>query len=229
MKLTPEFLFAGKAIFTVELSKALAQKYRRPHFTFMVAPRRGYGAGVYGVMLLLRGAEYPRLNRWLGTLGRQGQFAPASYAEVAPCEFFAAALAVILGGSMAFEKFHETGCNLHPAGRCCRCCRALTAPASIETGIGPECELYVKLGIARLDEVPCMTDRTVATLQYAYWTNSDKATLAALKDACLDAWGDEDKANLLVEATKKTMRKFKKVEGRRDTLPWRFVNFVKGV
>lgn len=225
MKLTKEFLFAGKAIFTVELSQEMARVHGRPHFTFMVKKMKGYGVR-YGVLLLRRGAEYPQYNSWIGTLNHQtGEFAPAHYAEAGAVSHFRLALAVILaGGGVAFERYHETGCNIHPSSHCCRCGRALTVPASVETGIGPECELFVRLGVQKLDEVPCMTDRQVARLQYDYWMNSDKVTLAALKDACLEAWDDVRKAELLVEATKKTMRKFKKG----SKLPWRFVSFARG-
>jgi hypothetical protein len=36
-------------------------------------------------------------------------------------------------------SFEQHGYRVHHEGRCCRCNRKLTTPASVESGIGPEC------------------------------------------------------------------------------------------
>jgi hypothetical protein len=40
------------------------------------------------------------------------------------------------------QAFESKGFTLQHAGTCCRCGRKLTTPASIETGIGPECRKH---------------------------------------------------------------------------------------
>ncbi len=99
---------------------------------------------------------------------------------------------------------------VHHSGHCCRCSRLLSVPSSITTGVGPECEVFVKGGFDTYDDVPQLAYRQVALIQAAYWMQDASGTLDALKDACLDAYLSDERAEQIVNATRACMRKFKK-------------------
>jgi len=203
-----EFLFAGRATLTVEASLASQQRGHRPHYTYRV--ERGKRLGfVVGFMV---GSDNAKASsyRYLGTLRTDGVFtSPRPDSQEA--RTFRVAVAAVFGGRAAIDHVEQAGWKLHHAGLCGRCGKLLTNPASIETGIGPECELYVRLGLDP-DEVPCVADAEVARLQLAYWMNGDDGViLDALRDAAEERLGfDADRADLYVEATRRLMRRHKK-------------------
>jgi Family of unknown function (DUF6011) len=137
-----EFIFAGRAVFTLRSLKTGLR------YTYRVRVRKGDvkngvpadpGEARYFVETL-RGADNTRDYRYVGVLrrpgvlwftaaSRQSRSAPSSVALVWFLGRMKEGRDGVLGRLVEF--WHE--------GRCCRCGRALTVPASVERGIGPEC------------------------------------------------------------------------------------------
>lgn len=215
-----QFLFAGRAILTVESSKTSQEQHgHRSHYTYKIERgNRESNKHLYFVSFMT-GTENTdaKSYRYLAMLDKDGnvrftvgsRFLPTS--QVA--RVFKRAVAAVFIGRDGLEQVEATGWKIHHAGCCGRCGKLLTNPVSIETGIGPECEFYVKLGIDPQD-VPCVDDRgpEVARLQYAYWMYGDDGViLYALADAAEEAFGwDRARAELYAQATRRLMRKHKK-------------------
>ncbi len=123
------FVLGGNARFTI-VSKDTGRR-----FTYRV---RRKDAGVYFVSLLT-GSDNEKDYNFIGTLfsgrspyrhGRKANIKETAPAVVAFKWVWDKLTRGVLRND-AVEFWHE--------GRCCRCARALTDPASIERGIGPEC------------------------------------------------------------------------------------------
>ncbi len=121
------FIFAGNAIITLRSKKTTAR------FTFKITKSEDGKAFFVKVLVGPENTtDYQYLGHFMRGLyshGRKSRItedAPASKAF----SFFVAQLDG-LSFHEALEVWHE--------GRCCRCGRTLTVPASIKLGIGPEC------------------------------------------------------------------------------------------
>ena len=211
------FLFAGKAILTVEASEASQKSHgHRPHYTYKV--ERATRPGTFFVSFMT-GSENTKSSsyRYMCMLDTEFNVRFTNGSKFKPdsreARVFARAIAAIQAGKDGLEMVERSGWKLHHAGFCGRCAKLLTNPASIETGIGPECELFVRLGIEPCD-VPCTDPRgaEVARLQLAYWMNGDDGViLHAIADAAEEAFGwDRERAELYADCTKYLMRKHKK-------------------
>ena len=137
--ISPEFVAAGHAIFTVTNGKG-------QHYTYRVVkaessskhPRPAWWVG------FLTGPDnehdYTYVGRYFAETGRftltNGSNLPA---ESLPVRVFIWAIAVIHG-----QKRLPDGYSIRHEGMCGRCGRRLTNPESIETGIGPECSRLLK-------------------------------------------------------------------------------------
>lgn len=127
-----EFLFAGKAIFTVKSTKT------GKHFTYKVSePKTPKGNKQVHFISLLTGSDNESDYQYFATIfdkkaymhGRRSRIGADAPGVVA----FKYTLEHLLQGDLdtRVQIFHE--------GRCCKCGRKLTHPESIESGIGPEC------------------------------------------------------------------------------------------
>jgi hypothetical protein len=136
-KLSTKFLFAGKALFTVDNG-------RGDHFTFKVKlvrarEYRGVSYPEQFFILVRIGAAYDYIgvvNRETGTIRctAKSVYLPGSK----PYDVAAWTCGVIVKGKQVPTRY-----EIRPSEKCGRCARTLTDPASIERGIGPECWKFV--------------------------------------------------------------------------------------
>lgn len=214
MKLTPTFLFGGCATLTVETSHKAQHNGLKPHYTYRVRAKAD-GSGAFVELLCgpdnTRGSDDWRYLCYLSKNGTVGGFTPRSCRK--PNDMASAIIrrvvACIFAGTT--DAIERADWKLHHGGKCCRCGHDLTTPASVETGIGPECETFVRLGMEPKD-VPQVNHPEVARLQYVYWMTGDTLLIdMALPDVVMEHLGfDRDRAALLCQATRKLMRKHKK-------------------
>jgi hypothetical protein len=127
-----DFMFAGKATFTVKSKKT------GKHFTYKLsAPKVKNPTKEVHFVNLLTGSDNENNYSFFGTIfdkavykhGRKTRITPEAPGVVA----FTWLLRNLQNGTVndQVEIYHE--------GKCCRCGRKLTHPESIETGVGPEC------------------------------------------------------------------------------------------
>ena len=137
-----DFVLAGKATFTIQTPEGT-------HYTFRVDRKKASGSyPVAYFVSQLTGSDNESDYTYLGKLdpytgqviatratnGREKSYAFALLNRV---------LARVWGDDhAAFEQF---GFKLLHVGKCGRCGRTLTVPASIESGIGPECAKFTKM------------------------------------------------------------------------------------
>jgi hypothetical protein len=136
-KLTPTFLLAGRAVFTVSNPKG-------DHYTFRIKKTESEwpkGSGkmqtTYFVTVKAPGGKYPyayigMLNTTTGGIKCTAQsiYTPGSR------EYDVAVWAC---QAVIQMKFIPEGYKIEHAGKCGKCGRELTDPLSIERGIGPDC------------------------------------------------------------------------------------------
>jgi hypothetical protein len=127
-----EYVFAGKAIFTLESRKTGA------HYTYKVKkceakPGEKDPGNLYFVSQMTAGSADEGQWSYLGIV-RDGKFtitkkstANADAPSVKAFAFF-----------MALKELHPL-LSVYHTGRCGKCGRTLTVPESINSGIGPEC------------------------------------------------------------------------------------------
>lgn len=151
MKVTKEFVVAGKAIFTVETDPEYARKNDlKPHYTFRVKFSKGKPkAGRPNEMWpdtyfvgILTGPENTKDYSYLGMLDKDTGKVRCTVKSYLPQDHLVTlllnrTLALIWAGDT--KPIEDAGFKLHHEGRCGRCARLLTVPESIESGIGPEC------------------------------------------------------------------------------------------
>lgn len=212
LKFTKEMITAGRAVFTVEPSLADRQKLGlRLHYVYRVnLPKRikkdkavrpyfvNFGrdssSRYMGIMhpetgrLRLTGKSAFELNSW----------------EV---RIFERTTNRIFSDTVV--EIEKAGWTLNHAGTCCRCGRELTVPASIQTGIGPECELMVMAGLVEFDQVPQTQFPEIARLQANYWMQGLEELIPMIRDAALDCNFSAHRAEAIAKLTKKSMRQFK--------------------
>ena len=143
-----EFVTAGKATFTVEIPAWFAAEHgTAPHYTYRVNRKDAddRGPAIY-FAALLTGPNNERDYTYLGTLfPTTGKLhltrASKLPADSWPVRVLGRVLARLWAGQA--DAITAAGWDLHHEGQGCRCGRALTTPASVTAGIGPECAKHV--------------------------------------------------------------------------------------
>jgi hypothetical protein len=140
MAISRDFVTAGNATFTVELP---APRDGRSHYTFKVEKVEASDRWpeAYFVKLLV-GADNENDFAYLGKLDPHTSETRTTGRSCRPADAFEVRLlnrimARVWGDDHAAYEQH--GYRTHHEGRCGRCGRKLTVPASVESGIGPEC------------------------------------------------------------------------------------------
>lgn len=219
MNLSREFFTAGRATFTVEPSLEAIRAGFRPHYTYRIA-RGGKPSNrhLYFVSLFTGSDNTDRTAyKYLALMDAKTGRLTHTQRSCRPASDRASRIVARTLAAIFDDKGDEivnAGWNVHHVGACCNCGRALTVPASIETGIGPECETFVKLGIPA-EDVPCVNPRGkwVACHQLAYWIGGDPrgSLLGKLADEFKRAFAwDDARVELYADATRKLMRRHKK-------------------
>jgi hypothetical protein len=211
------FIAGGNAYFTVEPSKAFASEHgTKAHYTYRVSrpkPKAVNEAPAPFFASVLCGPQNTTDYRYVGiyrpndgglVITKGSKFAANDWEA---CIFRRVVQAIHQGRGAEIEA---AGWTVQHNNHCCRCGHLLTVPASIETGIGPECEVLVFAGFVHLGEIPQSQFPLIAKVQASYWMQAQKDIFGPMKDACLDCGFDEERAQQLVAATKYSMRKFKK-------------------
>lgn len=221
MKTTKEIVLAGQFTFTVEPSAewVAAHPGRKPHYTYRIEKSRD-GKAFFVYAFVGKDNSVKTHYHYLGLLRVQtGEVILTGASRFRNDEDAVNMIRKVLACVWANQtaKIENAGWNLHHEGQCCRCGKALTVPASIETGIGPECEQLLKIESevreildCDVKHVPYMHDRTVARLQYSYWMFGDEGALSAINDALQDAGESVERAEGFAHCTRLTMRHFKK-------------------
>jgi hypothetical protein len=135
---TKTFLLAGNATLTVQSRKTGAR------FTYKVRKSKD---GKCFFVSLLNGPDNENSFRWFGTIVqseqglvfRHGKPDRTPITPDAPSAQGFAWLARNLNNPVNLSN----NVQVHHEGKCCRCGRKLTVPASIESGIGPECATLI--------------------------------------------------------------------------------------
>lgn len=133
INITSDFVFAGRATFTVANASG-------EHLTFRVRrsePRDGYDRPAFWAYVLT-GPDNENDYTYLGRLDESGRVtltnASRFTADARPVRVLSWAIGVLIGRNRL-----PAGYTIQHDGCCGRCGRTLTTPASLETGIGPEC------------------------------------------------------------------------------------------
>lgn len=138
-----DFLLAGNATFTIRTPDA-------GHRTYKITRKDATGQYPETFFVsLLTGPQNTDDYTYLGKLDPfTGQLVPtfkSGWNERTP-PFHVRLLNRVLARVWSFDHdaFERHGYKLLHAGRCGRCGRTLTVPASIESGIGPECVKHLR-------------------------------------------------------------------------------------
>lgn len=125
-----KFMFAGHAIFTITSVRT------GKSFTYKFDVPRDDRLGEEGPMFadVLTGPDNTRDYTYMGIVHpRTLCVRPTAASQVSPDAPSAKALAWFL------KNIDSDQVEFRHAGRCARCGRALTVPASVDSGFGPEC------------------------------------------------------------------------------------------
>ena len=147
--LSKEFVLAGRAIFTLEVTQSFIASHPgcKPHYTFKVKhvpanpkyPQAWFAS-------LLAGPDNTRDYQPIGIVnpdsGELRITRNSKFTKDTLCvRLLQRILARVWAGTV--EEIEEQGFSLHNIGRCGRCGRELTVPSSILSGLGPECATKV--------------------------------------------------------------------------------------
>jgi hypothetical protein len=125
------FALAGKSIFT------LVSKKSGERMTFKVRASKPERPGPSHFVSILDHADGTGSYSYLGFVDRGGQFVHGRK-SIHDATNPKSQTARWLFAKLALDQLPDT-CEFWHEGRCGRCGRRLTVPASIETGLGPEC------------------------------------------------------------------------------------------
>jgi hypothetical protein len=150
MSITKQFVLAGNACFTIEVPAGTTKKdgtAADPHYTFLVerVPASDRFPEAYFIKYL-SGPDNTTDFLYVGKLNpTTGQVALTNKSKLPPTSFRFRLLNRVLARVWAGDQevVEKAGYGLHHEGKCGRCGRRLTVPASIKEGIGPEC---IKMG-----------------------------------------------------------------------------------
>ena len=135
-----EFILAGNALFTLKSLKT------GKHFTFKVQQQMHWDVALNKSVAVspptwnvkvLNGPDNSRNYKWIGRITSGGSEAFLHKPGMISADGFNWFWTMLKRKNE--ERFVEQ-CQFQHAGRCGRCGRLLTVPASIESGIGPECQ-----------------------------------------------------------------------------------------
>lgn len=139
-----DFVLAGNSIFTIELSEEYREKNSlKPHYTFKVVHKEATKQWPEKWFVhFLTGPDNTKNYSYLGILNREIGKVETTPASKLPSnhiliKLLNRTLEVIWAND--FQPMLANGFDVHHEGRCGRCGRLLTTPASIAFGIGPEC------------------------------------------------------------------------------------------
>ncbi len=150
--ISKDFVVAGSAVFTVEPAEAFIAAQAQlgnewhPHYTYRVEKvefeKLGEPKRTCYFVKALTGPDNTGDYTYLGMLNLQTggvqMTAKSAFPETATrVRIVRRVLAALWRGEAA--NVEATGWKVHHEGKCGRCGRALTVPASVESGIGPEC------------------------------------------------------------------------------------------
>jgi hypothetical protein len=143
-----EFVLAGRAVFTVEPPAATCQRFDfKSHYTFKVKHKEASGQYREAWFVqLLSGPDNASDYMYLGMLHAQTGAVRTTdksclTSDSIPVRIVDKVLRAIFGSRS--DAISEAGWKVHHEGRCARCGRPLTVPASIERGLGDECNQHV--------------------------------------------------------------------------------------
>ena len=135
LDLSPDWVLAGKATFTVKLPDG-------DHRTYRVVHKKGneQWPDAWFAQLLV-GPDNEGSYQYIGKLDPD-----TGYVKLTGASKFKADSYVVRLLRRVLDRiwhndhsYRQHGYDVVHAGKCCRCGRLLTVPESIETGIGPEC------------------------------------------------------------------------------------------
>lgn len=204
-------LFAGKATFTVEPTAEFCRTHNLyPHFTYRVSESKNKTCYFLNK---LTGPDNKRNYSYMGLLERSGNLrltAKSRFgANSMEVRIAKRCISAIIEGPRGIRKIEDAGWTINSSGQCSRCGHKLTATASLETEVGPECELAVLASLGNLEDIPSRVPE-IATLQLAYWKQGLADRLLVLADLCKDNAMPDQEATRLVAYTRMSMRHFKK-------------------
>ncbi len=134
--MTKEFIFAGKAVFTIHNNK-------EEHYTFQVTKKESYDGEDIFFLALLSGPDNGGDYTYMGILTSEGEVritrASKFNNDSKPVKVAEWGVKMVMQGKELPE-----GYGINHAGRCGRCGRTLTRPEGIDPegyrfGFGPEC------------------------------------------------------------------------------------------
>jgi len=204
-------LFAGKATFTVEPTAEFCSTHKLyPHFTYRVSKAK---TGSAFFLSKLTGPDNNFSYSYMGLVQPDGSIRLTAKSRFSATSFeyriAQRCIFAVMSGPSGIRKIEDAGWTINSSGNCSRCGRKLTATASVETEVGPECELSVLESLGNLEEIPSRNPE-IATIQMGYWKQGLSDRLAILSDACKDAGMSDEEASKLVAYTRMSMRHFKK-------------------
>lgn len=131
-QVTPTWVLAGNATLTIHNNKGV-------HFTYRIRKAESEGRPAAWFLSLLSGPDNENDYAYVGMLNANtGEVRTTKASKLRPdslpIEVANWALKRIWSG-----KDFPAGYGCHHEGRCARCGRTLTTPASVESGFGPEC------------------------------------------------------------------------------------------
>lgn len=138
--LTRPFLLSGKATITVAIPKEFVSKNQTPdHYTYQI---RVTGKRDAAYVWLLNGPDNINSYVYLAQLNMKSGEVSVTRKSAFPKGAWPVVIADrVLQRLFANEQhvIEERGWKVMHIGRCGRCSRPLTTPASLECGLGPEC------------------------------------------------------------------------------------------
>lgn len=157
------FLFGGKAIFTLfneETATRFTYLVELKAYTFKGRNGQPVEGSCYWVSLLT-GPQNTRDYTYLGSLknATERTFGLSPKSKVGQADLASVqAVSWLLGRIQGFEQGRRAdvtsgGLKFYHTGRCARCSKTLTTPASLTVGFGPECYGYTQKGIVKQPKV----------------------------------------------------------------------------
>ena len=141
-------LLAGNARFTLVSPKTGTR------FTYRV---KASDDGRVWFVSLMQGSSNEDSFRYMGIIDGQKRFRQTGKSRIGPdapsVKAFTFTFQWLLAGQLSVEFWHE--------GKCCRCGRTLTVPASIELGIGPDCAAQMGLHMPSTSDLFTKSDHLV--------------------------------------------------------------------
>lgn len=145
-----DFVLAGDAVFTIECPADWVERVGgKSHYTYQVQAVESERYGTSFFVRMLTGPDNTADFTYIGRLDTfTGQVTPTKASgwnertTPLPVRLLNRVLARVWTSD--HDAYRRHGFKLHHEGKCGRCGRRLTVPASVESGIGPECVKMLK-------------------------------------------------------------------------------------